>query len=282
VRYGYVTPNSWGLRDPRQVVELAVRAEDLGVDSLWVSHHVLHRGFIGERLGDLPYYDPLTMLGVLATATTRARLGVSVLVLPYLHPMPTAKALATIDYLSEGRLDVGVGVGGVPEEHEAIAQVPWNQRGAYADEFLEVVRLLWTPGPSSFDGTFFSFTDLEAYPGPFDPQGVPILVGGHVEASLHRAVRFGAGWQAVGFEPDQVAASRARLHELLRAAGRPVEGFRIEVRLHLGMEDLDVPSWQDRFDAYESAGVDQLVLAPQTGDIEVHERWLDALAPLLG
>lgn len=282
MRYGYVTPNSWGLDDPRQVVDLAVRAEDLGIDSLWVSHHVLHRGFIGERLGRLPYHDPLTMLGVLATATSRSRLGVSVLVLPYLHPMPTAKALATIDHLSGGRLDLGVGVGGVREEHDAIAQVPWEQRGAYADEFLQVLGLLWTPGPSSFDGRFFSFADLEAYPGPFSPQGLPIRVGGHVGASLRRAVRFGSGWQAVGQGPDEVAAARRELHQMLEAAGRPTEGFTIEVRLHLDTDDLDVPRYRDRFDAYEAAGVDQLVLAPQTGDIDVHRRWLDSLASLLG
>src|SRR5215510_2439499 len=112
MRFGYVTPNSWGFDTPQQVIDLAVQAEDLGVDSLWVSHHVLHRGFVADRLENRrPYHDPLVMLAAFATATSRARLGTSVLVVPYLHPMPTAKTLATVDHLSDGRVDVGVGSG---------------------------------------------------------------------------------------------------------------------------------------------------------------------------
>ncbi|MFI5047880.1 MAG: LLM class flavin-dependent oxidoreductase, partial [Acidimicrobiia bacterium] len=100
MRFGYVTPNSWGLDTPQQVIDLAVQADGLGADSLWVSHHVLHQGFVADRLGSRPYYDPLVMLAAFATATSTARLGTSVLLAPYLHPMPTAKTFATIDQLS--------------------------------------------------------------------------------------------------------------------------------------------------------------------------------------
>jgi probable F420-dependent oxidoreductase len=282
MRLGYVTPNSWGLDDPHQVIDLAVQAEQVGLETLWVSHHVVHRGFIADRLGEKPYYDTLTMLGAIAMATSRARVGVSVLVLPYLHPMPTAKTVATIDHLSGGRVDLGVGVGGLRPEHEVIAQVPWERRGRYADEFLAVMQMLWSPGPSSFAGEFFSFEDLEAYPGPYAHGGLPILVGGHVEASLRRAVRFGAGWHATGLEPDVIRTQRARLHQLLRDAGRPTDEFVVHVRLHIPEEDLDVSRWHDRFAAYEEAGVDQLALAPQTGNLDVHRRWLDSLAPFVG
>src|SRR5215213_11664425 len=130
MRLGYVVPNSWGIEDPTAVTALAVAAEDRGADSLWVSHHVLHAGWVADRLGGgEPYWDALTTLAVLATATTTARLGTSVLVIPYLHPVPTAKAIATIDHLSGGRLDLGVGVGGLREEHDAVGQVPWEGRG---------------------------------------------------------------------------------------------------------------------------------------------------------
>ncbi len=107
MRIGYVLPNSWGLGDPRDDVELAVLAEALGVDSLWVSHHVIHAGFVGERLGTGNYYDPLISLAAAALATTTPRLGTSVLVLGYLDPLTTAKQLATIDWLSRGRVDAG-------------------------------------------------------------------------------------------------------------------------------------------------------------------------------
>ncbi|HUZ09830.1 MAG TPA: TIGR03619 family F420-dependent LLM class oxidoreductase [Acidimicrobiales bacterium] len=282
MRFGYVVPNSWGLDDPREVIGLAVRGEELGVDSLWVSHHVLHAGFVAERLGRRPYHDPLVMLAALATATSRARLGTSVMVLPYLHPMPTAKAVATIDHLSGGRLDLGVGVGGLREEHDAIGQVPFEQRGRYADEFLQVLELLWSPGPSSFTGSFFSFEGVEAYPGPVRAGGLPVFVGGHGRPAAVRAARFGTGWQGVGVEPDPVRAQRSQLAEALAARGRSLDGFGVQVRLHVPVEDVDVDAWRDRFAAYGEAGVDELLLAPQSGDLGLHRQWLDTLVPALG
>jgi probable F420-dependent oxidoreductase len=263
------------------VVELAVEAEQLGVHSLWVSHHVLHAGFVSERLGRAPYQDPLIMLGVLATATSRARLGTSVLVLPYLHPMPTAKMAATIDHLSGGRLDLGVGVGGLREEHDAIGLVDFEDRGRYADEFLEVLGLLWSPGRSSFAGSFFSFDPVEAYPGPVRAGGVPIVVGGNGRAAARRAARFGAGWQGVGTEPAAVGTQRERLGEALAERGRSLNGFGISVRLHIPVEDVDVAAWRERADAYRAAGVDELLLAPQSGDVAAHRRWLGELVPAL-
>jgi probable F420-dependent oxidoreductase len=282
MRFGYVIPNSWGLDSPRQVIELAERADELGVDSLWVSHHVLHRGWIAERLsGHLPYHDALTMLGPIATATTRARIGTSVLVLPYLHPMPTAKALATIDHLSEGRLDVGVGVGSLQVEHDAIAQVPYQRRGRYANEFLTVMQQLWTPGPSSFHGEFFSFENLEAYPGPFRPGGLPVYVGGHGDHATRRAARFGSGWHAMSRPPRESGLEVERVRRAFEAEGRSFDGCPFQQRLHIPIEEQDVSQWRRRFDAYEAAGVTEMVLAPQSGDVDAHRKWLDTMVPAL-
>ncbi|HSS11624.1 MAG TPA: TIGR03619 family F420-dependent LLM class oxidoreductase [Acidimicrobiales bacterium] len=281
MRLGYVTPNSWGLDHPGQVVELAALAESLGAASLWVSHHVVHRGFIAERLGTKPYHDPLVMLSAFAGATNTARLGTSVLVLPYLHPMPTAKALATIDHVSNGRLDFGVGVGNLRAEHDAIGQTPFEQRGAYANEFLEVLQRLWSETPSSFSGRFFSFEDLDAHPGPFQSSGIPIFVGGHGRAAIQRAARFGAGWQGLGIEPELVTAELDAVSAAFAAAGRSFNELPFQVRLHIPIEDMDVDSWKRRFDAYEAVGVTDLLLAPQSGDFEMHRRWLDALVPTL-
>jgi probable F420-dependent oxidoreductase len=281
MRLGYVTPNSWGLDHPGQVVDLAVMAESLGAASLWVSHHVLHRGFVAERLGTKPYHDPLVMLTAFASATSAARLGTSVLVLPYLHPMPTAKALATIDHLSDGRLDLGVGVGGLRAEHDAIGQTPFEQRGLYADEFLEVLRLLWSEKPASFSGRFFAFDDLEAHPGPFRHGGIPIFVGGHGDAAMARAARFGAGWQGLGIEPEQVPAELNAVARAFERAGRSFDGSSFQLRLHIPIEDMDIDGWRHRFDAYETAGVTDLLLAPQSGDLDLHRRWLHTLVPTL-
>ena len=111
MKLGFSLLNNWGIADPQALVALAVRAEELGLDSVWVHDHVFNVGHVLDRIGDKPYYDPLTLLSYVAARTARVRLGTSVLVLPYHHPARLAKAAATLDVLSGGRLVLGVGVG---------------------------------------------------------------------------------------------------------------------------------------------------------------------------
>jgi probable F420-dependent oxidoreductase len=281
LQIGYVLPNSWGLADPREDIELAVLAEDLGAGSLWVSHHVIHTGFVAERLGRGNYYDPLISLAAAATATRRVRLGTSVLVLGYLNPFVTAKQLATIDWLSHGRVEAGVGVGALRAEFDATNVVPFDQRGQYADEFIDVLRLLWTPGQSSYSGRFFSFDDVEAYPGPYRPGGLPILIGGNSAPALRRVATRGDGWHGIGLEPPAAKDLKDRLTAQLDRAGRDPGGFPLQVRLHIDAVDLDPEGWAARAAAYAAAGVTDLVLAPQTRDRGAHRRWLETLLPVL-
>jgi probable F420-dependent oxidoreductase len=281
VRIGYVLPNSWGLADPRDDVELAVRAEQLGAHSLWVSHHVIHTDFVAERLGTGNYYDSLISLTAAAMATGRVRLGTSVLVLGYLNPFVTAKQLATIDWLSHGRVDVGVGVGGLRAEFEATRVVPFGSRGRYADEFIDVMKLLWSPGKSTFRGEFFSFEDVEAYPGPYRADGLPILVGGNGSRAVRRVAARGDGWQGTGTQPGDVERVRLQLADELAAVGRGASGLPLQVRLHVDPADLDSGAWRDRVAAYAAAGVTDLILAPQTRDQNAHRRWLETVLPLL-
>jgi probable F420-dependent oxidoreductase len=281
LQIGYVLPNSWGLADPREDIELAVMAEQLGAGSLWVSHHVIHTGFVAERLGTGNYYDPLISLAVAATATSRVRLGTSVLVLGYLNPFVTAKQLATIDWLSHGRVDAGVGVGALRAEFDATRVVPFDQRGVYADEFIDVLRLLWTQGPSSYSGQFFSFDLVEAYPGPYRTGGLPILVGGNGGPALRRVAARGDGWHGIGLEPPAARELKSRLTEELDRAGRAPEGFPLQVRLHIDASDLDREAWTVRVADYSAAGVTDLVLAPQTRERDAHRRWLETLLPVL-
>ena len=129
----------------------------LGFDSVWVNHHVLNVGYVRDRLGERPYHDALVILTWLAAQTSRVNLGTSVLVMPYLHPMVLAKELATLDHLSGGRLVVGVGVGSLPEENAALG-VPFDSRGAYCDEFLQVLRKLWTEERPASQASFLRLT----------------------------------------------------------------------------------------------------------------------------
>jgi probable F420-dependent oxidoreductase len=281
VRIGYVLPNSWGLPDPSDDIELARLAEELGADSLWVSHHVIHTGFVADRLGTANYYDPLIALTAAALATTRVRLGTSVLVLGYLNPLTTAKQLATIDWLSHGRVDVGVGVGGLRNEFEATNVVAFDQRGKYGDEFIDVMKQLWTPGRSSYEGEFFSFDDVEAYPGPYRPGGLPVLIAGSGAPATRRLVARGDGWHGIEMAPDSAAAHCRMLAVRLADAGRDLAGFPLQVRLHIDASDLDTAAWRDRAVAYAEAGLTDLVLAPQSSDKGAHRRWLETLLPVL-
>ena len=281
MRVGYVLPNSWGLGDPRDDVELAVLAEALGADSLWVSHHVVHVGFVAERLGTGNYYDPLISLAAAAMATTTARLGTSVLVLGYLNPLVTAKQLATIDWLSHGRVDVGVGVGNLRPEFDVAAQVPFADRGRYADEFIDVLRRLWASGPASYSGEFFSLDGVETYPGRYRPGSLRVLVGGSGGPATRRLLERGDGWHGIGMTADAAAAHCRMLRARLTEAGRMTEDFPLQVRLHVDAGQLDPATWQDTARAYTEAGLTDLVLAPQTRDKNAHRRWLEAVLPVL-
>ena len=142
MRFGFTLPNNFGVEDPHAVAGLAVTAEELGFDSVWVNHHVLNVGYVRDRLDGAPYQDALTMLTWVASMTNNVRLGTSVLVLPYLHPMPLAKQLATMDQLSGGRLVLGIGVGSLEEENIALGS-DYKSRGRYADESIDVMKVLW-------------------------------------------------------------------------------------------------------------------------------------------
>src|SRR3989441_3201850 len=134
------------------------------------------------------------MLGYLAHATKRVRLGTSVLVVPYRNPLVTAKTLATIDQLSRGRLILGAGVGWLREEFEALAAPAFEERGAVTDEYLRLMRATWTTDPVTFEGKHYRVRDVHALPKPAQRGGIPIWIGGHTHAALKRAGTPGDAW----------------------------------------------------------------------------------------
>lgn len=160
MKFGFTIPHNWGLENSEDVIGVPVKAEELGYDSVWVNHHVLHSEFILDRLGDKPYYDSLTTLTYAAALTKRIRLGTTVLVLPYFNPLVLAKSLATLDALSGGRLIVGVGVGGLQHESECLGS-DFSQRGAYSNESIAIMKELWTKEAPEFAGKFFNFSGIK-------------------------------------------------------------------------------------------------------------------------
>jgi alkanesulfonate monooxygenase SsuD/methylene tetrahydromethanopterin reductase-like flavin-dependent oxidoreductase (luciferase family) len=159
--------------------------------------------------------------------------------------------------------------------------VEFERRGRYADEFIDVMKLLWTTGRSSFHGEFFAFDDVEAYPGPYRPGGLPLLVGGHGPAAIRRLVARGDGWHGIGLEPPAADAQRREVLLQLAGAGREFTDLPFQVRLHIDADDLDEGAWRSKARAYAEAGITDLVLAPQTRSKDSHRRWLETLMPIL-
>ncbi len=135
MKIGYSISSNQGVEDPAALVKLAVLAEELGCNSVWASEHLFHSSYIAERLGDLPYWEPLTILTAVASATSKVRLGTSVLVLPWHDPPRLGKTVATLDHLSGGRVDLGVGVATTKDEFENLG-VGFKTRGKRVNEML--------------------------------------------------------------------------------------------------------------------------------------------------
>lgn len=175
--------------NPALLHDWAQFAEETGYHFLMISDHVAVRPDVKAQF-PAPFYDPFVSLGWLAARTTRIEIGTTVTILPYRHPLQTARLAANLDQLSGGRFIFGVGVGWAKEEFAALG-VPFNRRGAITDEYLEVIRASWTNDIGTFDGEFVQFSNVQFGPKPVRFPGPPVWVGGRSDAALRRAVRFG-------------------------------------------------------------------------------------------
>src|SRR5438128_4496633 len=232
MRIGVSLLNNQGIIDARALVDLAPRAEELGFDSVWVHDHVFNVRHVFDRIGGKPYYEPLTLLSFVAARTRRVRLGTSVLVLPYHHPIRLAKTAATLDVLSGGRLTLAVGVGGVEPESNAMGS-PYAERGAITDEALAVMKALWTQDVPRFAGTYHRFSGMPFSPKPLQKPSIPLLIGGNSRAAIRRAVRLGNGWHPTALSPEELSQGIHYLREHAQAVGREVAEIPLCISLQL-------------------------------------------------
>jgi probable F420-dependent oxidoreductase len=163
--------------------------------------------------------DVTATFGFLAAATSRVRLGTGVALVPQRNPIYTAKEICTLDWLTDGRMDFGIGVGWNNEEVEA-CEYRWEDRGARCDEFLEVMQRLWAEPVAAFAGRWVKFETCRLDPKPIQKPHVPIIVGGYADAALRRAVRFGAGWYGFNHDPASAREMIHRLDAAIAKAGR--------------------------------------------------------------
>ena len=265
--------------DPDAMIALARHAEDCGFESFYVPEHIAL--YPGAAVGSvtippaLPIADPLECLSFVAAGTERILLGTGVLLVPYHHPVVLAKRLATIDLLSKGRMRLlTIGVGSLPGE-AAAAGVDYATRGRRADEAIDALRLLWAGDENgvSFDGEFFSFTDVCSFPKPTAP--LPVHVGGSSQAAARRAGLRGDGYFPGG---RLTAAERASQIEVMRATARDA-GRDADALEYTRWGSIDVTA--AGVDAYAELGVNRLVVAPTSADLDEQRDQLSALADRL-
>src|SRR3984893_2890029 len=216
MRFGIGLPNWRNLATPETIRGAAVRAEALGYDSVWVSDHVVVPRANVANFGTT-IFDPLITLAVVAGATSRVRLGTTVLIVPYRQAVVTAKMVSSLDALSGGRVILGVGAGWVAAE-SAMLGVPFAERGPMTDEYLRAMQELWTSASPSFAGKYTQFSELHFEPEPVQ-RPLPIWVGGHGKASLRRAAELGAAWHPINRSPEELRAGVAELARLSHARG---------------------------------------------------------------
>jgi probable F420-dependent oxidoreductase len=271
MRIGFSLLNNWGIEDVHALVGLAVRAEELGIDSVWTHDHVFNVGHVFDRIGGRPYYEPLTLLTFVAARTTRIRLGTSVLVLPYHNPIRLAKTAATLDVLSGGRLILGVGVGAIEKEMQAMGSA-FKERGAFSDEAIAVMRTLWSEEDPRFDGAYSSFAGMKFSPKPVQ-RPIPVVIGGVSGAAIRRAARIGDGWQPLGLSPEALELGIATLREEAQACGRNPAEVPVSIALSLtastshrhalGTDPVEIVR---NVKAFAGLGVETLVISATTSD----------------
>ncbi len=291
MKFGVTIPNNWGIEDPQQVLEFGPLAEKLGYDSVWVMDHLFNAGYIRERLEDKPYYHPMSTLSYLAATTSKVALGTSVLVLPYHNPVELAKYAATLDQISGGRVILGVGVGALTEEFEALG-ISMRQRGSLTDESMDIMKELWSNHLPRYQSKRWDFSELYFSPKPVQP-AIPLWVGGSSPGAVKRTALRGDGWHPTGLPPEGYALGKQEITELAAAAGRDPDmmtwSIRVEVEVHgrpssdraatrTTMPGDDPAMMRASIKAYQDAGVEHVVLALNSGDVPAIKRLMETIA----
>ncbi|HXH14370.1 MAG TPA: TIGR03619 family F420-dependent LLM class oxidoreductase [Alphaproteobacteria bacterium] len=238
MKYGFTLPGRGPLATPDSLAAIAKRGEQLGYHLLLFGDHIVVPRRISSpypytESGEFPgsasgqAMEQLTVLAFLAGQTQTIRLVTSVIIVPHRNPLVAAKALATLDVLSKGRLVVGVGVGWMQEEFETLGLPPFKERGAVTDEYIRAFKELWTSDDPSFEGKYCRFSNISFLPKPVQKPHPPIWVGGESRRALRRTAELGNGWYPIGSnpryplgEPEQLAAALQQLAAYAEAAGR--------------------------------------------------------------
>ena len=269
---------------PQAIAEIAREMDRAGLDSLWFGEHVLlfdemEFPYPGSADGRLPVPegngvpDQAATIAYLAGQTEHLRFGTGISLIPQRNPVYTAKEFATLDWLSGGRIDLGVGVGWCKEEVVSCGY-DWHDRGARCDEALELMIKLWTEPVTNHQGKHFDVSGARFDPKPSQAPHVPLIVGGYSDAALARAAKYGQGWLGFGLTPEMAEPMLARLQASLDAAGRQRADFDIVM--------MPGDDSQDAARAFAEMGVDRLVPLIGVGTTNENLARIDYLNELAG
>lgn len=254
MKVGLAFASSIGV-DGNTALDICRRAETAGFESLWGGEHVIMPDSIVSKYPytpdgkipaepDTPVPDPLIWLAFAAAAAPTMKLGTCILIVPQRNPLILAKELATLDQLSGGRVELGLGVGWMKEEFDALG-VPWARRGARNDEYIAAMRELWKAPHAEFHGDFVDFEPVTCSPRPVNGN-IPILVGGDTDAAINRAVRLADGYFPGEGDAERLGALLGRLRLAAEKAGRDPKS--IEINAMFGFQMAD-----------PAAGIEQMV-----------------------
>lgn len=260
---------------PMAAPSIALKAEQLGYESVWIGDHLIWPAEFNPRypyapLGrpvsirpDVPTMDCWVLLATIAAATATIRLGTDVYILPLRDPFVTARSAMTLDVLSGGRFTFGVGAGWLKEEFDVVG-VDYSTRGRRTDECLRVLELLWTQDMPEFAGEFFQFPPVKFEPKPTQRAGPPILIGGQSPAALRRAAERADGWLGIGLKGPELEITIQRLRSLRRESRRAQEPLDITMLTNALPTAAEV-------DQFRQTGVTRLIVAPfeRTKDAEL-------------
>lgn len=273
--------------DPDIIKLIARNCEASGFHSLWAPEHIVlleqySSTYPYTQNGRMPFetlqiniLDPFLALTFAAAVTSKIRLGTGICLVPERQPLTLAKEVATLDKLSGGRFDFGVGIGWLKEEFEAL-QIPWANRAGRTRDYLAAMKTVWTQAESQHQGEFCQFPAVRSYPKPVQQPHPPIIFGGESDAALRRVGEIGDGWWGVNVTVDSAQAHMAKIKHYATAAGRDLSKLSFAVTTGIGL-----PVTRDEVKRFEDIGVDEVIVGAFGSSADEYTRLIEQNARTL-
>ncbi len=256
-------PVNVGVQTPQAIVAVAQKAEEVGVESLWTFEHAIvpldyqskYPYSADGKMGAAPetnFVDPLIALTLVAANTERIRLGTGVNILPQVSPLLLAKQAASLDFVSGGRFMLGVGIGWLREEFDAMG-ASFERRGARFDDYIDAMRKVWSEGVVEHEGEFVKWTGFKSHPLPVQ-EPFPVVIGGSKGKAFQRVAKYGQGWFVPTSKADDLPPLIEKLEKACEAEGRDASSVEITAMWIPAMEGVDSVS------RYRDLGVERLIV----------------------